>query len=210
LSKNVIAGLLLLFGLCWSSAHAAGDDLNYELTPFGAYRIGGEFDVTNTDATLKLDDSASYGLIFNIRHQANTQWEILYSQQQTDARTLGLTPAESSIDLEIHTLQGGGTYQGDGDVTRPYLAATIGGTHIKSNDSNSSDTFLSFSMGLGLQIRPNSRLGLRLEGRGYATLTSSNSDLFCSTGPNQNICAIRIDGTVMWQFEALAGIVFRF
>lgn len=210
MSRSIIAALFLLTALCWSSAHAASDDLNYELTPFGAYRIGGEFDVTGTDATLKLDDSASYGLLFNIRHQANTQWEILYSQQQTDARTLGLTPSESTIDLDIHTLQGGGTYQGDGDVARPYLAVTIGGTHIKNYASNSSDTFLSFSMGLGLQIRPTSRLGLRLEGRGYATLTSSNSDLFCYTGPDQNTCAIRINGTVMWQFEALAGIVFRF
>lgn len=208
--KKSLAGLFLLASLCWSPAQAADDNLNYELTPFGAYRIGGEFDIANSDATLKLDDSASYGLLFNIRHQANTQWEILYSQQRTDAKTLGLTPTEATTELDIHTLQGGGTYQGDGDVARPYLAVTIGGTRIKSTASNSSDTFVSFSMGLGLQIRPNDRIGLRLEGRGYATLTSSNSDLFCYSGPDQNVCAIRIDGTVMWQFEALAGIVFRF
>jgi opacity protein-like surface antigen len=203
--------IALLACLPWSLAQAAGDNLNFELTPFAAYRFGGQFYVTDSDASLKLDDSPSYGLLLNIRHQANTQWEVLYSRQRTEARAPGVSPGIGALDVDIQTLQGGGTYQGDGDTVRPYLAATIGGTHIKTVGSGSgSDTFVSFSMGLGLQIRPSSRLGLRLEARGYGTLTSSNTDLFCQTGPDQNICAIRVDGNVMWQLEALAGIVFRF
>jgi hypothetical protein len=38
----------------------------------------------------------------------------------------------------------------------------------------------------------------------------SDTDLFCQTGSNQNVCAVRLDGTVMSQIETIAGIVFRF
>jgi opacity protein-like surface antigen len=213
LSKIIGLTIAILACLPWSLAQAAGDNLKFELTPFGAYRFGGQFDVTGSDATLQLDDSPSYGLLFNIREQANTQWEVLYSRQQTEAHAtgVGVSPTMTAIDLDIQTLQGGGTYQGDGDVARPFLAATLGGTHIRSVGTGSgSDTFFSFSIGGGLQIQPNSRLGLRLEARAYATLTSSDTDLFCQTGPDQNICAIRVQGKVMWQLETLAGIVFRF
>ena len=108
----------------------------------------------------------------------------------------------------MQILQIGGTYQGSGEKLRPYLAATIGGTHI-SSDSNS-DTFFSGSIGVGLQIMPESRVGIRVEARAYGTLTSSDTDLFCQTGPDQNICAVRVDGKVLGQFETFAGVVFRF
>lgn len=204
-----IAGLslVLLAVPSLSAAQANAAPLNFELTPFGAYRFGGQFQVAESDAVLKLHDSSSYGLLLDIRQHANTQWEILYSRQQTDANPIG----NAAVGLDIQTLQGGGTYQGDGDALRPYLAATLGGTHIKAGSGTSqSDTFLSFSIGLGLQLRPSERLGLRLEARAYGTLTSSNTDLFCQTGPDQNICAIRIDGTMLWQLETFAGLVFRF
>jgi len=195
----------------WPGTRAAADTHKFELTPFGAYRFGGEFNVTDSDGSLRLDDSPSYGLLLNFRHQANTQWEVLYSRQQTDARAVGGPANGNVLGLDLQVLQGGGTYQGDGDTARPYLAVTMGGTHIKATSGGSgSDTFFSFSLGVGLQIRPNDRLGLRLEARGYGTLTDSNTNLFCQTGPDQNVCAIRVDGSVLWQLETLVGIVFRF
>jgi opacity protein-like surface antigen len=203
--------LFLLAFPSLSAAQTSAEPLNFELTPFAGYRFGGEFDVADSDTTLNLNDSPSFGLLFNIRQHANTQWEILYSQQKTDTTATGSAANGAAVDVDIHILQGGGTYQGDGDTFMPYLAATIGGTHIKVHSGSSqSDTFWSGSIGLGLQIRPTERIGLRLEARGYGTLTSSSTDLFCQTGPEQNVCAIRIDGTVLWQLETFAGIVVRF
>lgn len=206
---RIAAALCCAFALAWPAAQAADNPGKFELTPFGAYRFGGEFKVTGSDVKLRLDDAPSYGLLMNFRHQGNTQWEILYSRQQTDARNGAADGAALGLDLQV--LQGGGTYQGDGDTVRPYLAATLGGTHIKATSGGSgSDTFFSFSLGVGMQIRPNDRLGLRLEARGYGTLTDSSTNLFCQTGPDQNVCAIRVDGTVLWQLETFAGIVLRF
>lgn len=181
----------------------------FELTPFAGYRVGGEFEVTDTGETVKLADAPGYGLLFNVRQTYNTQWEILYSLQRTETQPSPLLA--SPLELDLHVLQGGGTYQGDPGPIRPYVAATIGATHMKARNSNGqSDTFLSFSLGGGLQVAPTNRLGLRLEARGYGSLTSSSTDLFCQTGPDQNVCAIRVEGKLMWQLEAFAGIVFRF
>jgi len=208
-----IAAVTACFGfMALTTAEAAEDDLNIELTPFGAYRFGGTFEVIDTDTSYELDDAPSYGLIVNFRHQANTQWEILYSREQTEAAFSDPLSGNSLVDVDIDVLQGGGTYQGDGDTVRPYLALTVGGTHISTSAAggSKSDTFWSGSIGIGLQIRPTERVGIRLEARAYGTLLDSNSDIFCQTGPNQNVCAVRIDGTLLSQFETLAGVVFRF
>lgn len=192
-----------------SSATAVADDnLNLEVTPFGGYRFGGTFEFTDSQDAYRLDDSPSFGLILNLREQANTQWELFYSNQSTDAKLRSSAQLQPSVSVDSHVLQLGGTYQGRYGPLRPYVALTVGGTHVKTNAD--SDTFFSGSIGLGVQVNPDARLGLRLEARAYGTLTSSSTDLFCRTGPDENICAVRVDGDVLSQFETFAGLVFRF
>jgi len=211
MKPKTVMMLALACGMLGTAINAPAEGLNTELTPFGAYRFGGTFDVKGSNASYELDDSSSYGLIVNFRHQANTQWEILYSRQQSEAELIETTGGDPLVDVDMHILQVGGTYQGEGDTVRPYLAVTIGGTRIEIRSSGTeSDTFLSGSIGIGLQVRPNERLGLRLEARAYGTLMNSDTDLFCQTGPDQNVCAIRVDAGALGQIETFAGIVFRF
>jgi hypothetical protein len=73
-----------------------------------------------------------------------------------------------------------------------------------------SETFWSFSIGAGLQIRPSDRLGIRLEARAWGTLIESDTTLFCLSGVQGASCGIRMDGRVLWQLETIAGIVVRF
>jgi opacity protein-like surface antigen len=184
---------------------------DFSLTPYGAYRVGGEFEERGGAASIDLDEGGSYGIIFNARHSPITQWEILYSRQETNAEASGLGLSDPTPELTVEYLHAGGTYLWDGDKVRPFLAATLGGTRVDiSTPGLDDDTFWSFSLGLGLQMSPSNRLGLRLEARGFGTLLDSDSDLFCQISPSNNTCIVRIDGTIMWQVEALAGIVFRF
>lgn len=202
--------LALLLGTLGTTSVVA-DELRTELTPFVGYRFGGTFDIEGSSDSYRLDDSEAFGLVLNLRNDDNTQWEIFYSQQSTTARLEGTTGVSPEVDTDLYTLQLGGTYQGDGDTVRPYVAMTLGGTHIKTlANSSQSDTFFSGSIGLGLNISPSNRVGLRLEARAYGTLTDSSTDLFCRTGPDANVCAIRVDGNLMSQVETFAGIVFRF
>ena len=212
-SQKLFALLLLATSLSIVSPTrtAAADDLNVEITPFAGYRTSGSFDLEGVDGSYRLDDSESFGLLFNLRQSGNTQWEVLYSRQETTARLEGSTGSAPLVDTDIQVLQLGGTYQGEGETARPYVAMTLGGTHIKATTNVSqSDTFFSGSLGVGLNIVPNKRLGIRLEARVYGTIMNSSTDLFCSTGPDANVCAVRIEGSLFSQFEAFAGIVFRF
>ncbi len=204
--KRIIFPLMLLYPALSQAQEAAA-----EITAFGAYRFGGTFEQEQSEAEYELNDSPSFGLIVNIRHQDPTQWEIFYSQQQTEAEFLGVTTNDPEVDIDLHVLQLGGTYQFDGEVARPYLAFPLGGTHIRTSSTESrSDTFFSGSIGVGMKFLPTSRVGIRVEARAYGTLVSSSTDLFCSTGPDTNICAIRIEGKMLSQFETFAGITVRF
>lgn len=186
----------------------ASDDFRLEATALGGYRFGGEFVIEQTQDAYKLDDSPSVGFILNFPHAENTRYEILYSHQATDAKFSGTSATDTDANLDFYLLQMGGLYMGAGKTVRPYLAATLGATHAKSRVD--SDTFLSGSIGTGLLFEPHSRLGIRLEARAYGTLTGSETNLFCQTGPDANFCAIELKGDLLTQLEAFAGIVLRF
>jgi opacity protein-like surface antigen len=206
--KTIFVCVVLLAA---TAVNAQTETSRFELTPFAGITFGGEFEDMTSSASLELDDNASFGLILDIRESANTQWEILYSRQATRADTTDLPTGGASFDVDVHYIHGGGTYLGEGDRARPFLAATIGATHFEPGlDDFGSETFFSFSIGAGFQLRPNDRLGIRLEARAYGTLLESDTELFCQTGPNENICVIVSEGTLLWQFQTLAGFVFRF
>ena len=203
--------LALLLILC-AGPVMAESDFAFEVTPFAGYRMGGQVEAEDENLDIRLEDSASYGLIFTGRYNNETEWEVLYSNQQTTSRISdSLTGEESIFDFESHILQLGGTYLFAGEKVIPYMAFTLGGTHIRTRSlQDESDTFLSGSFGLGLKFLPHSRVGLRLEARAYGTLINSSTEIFCSTGPDANVCAIRLKGDLVGQIETFAGISIRF
>jgi len=203
-----ILPVLLVSLILSSAAQAADDSPVFEITPFGGYRFGGTFDVQDSNDAWEVRDSSSVGLVLNLRERANTQWEFIYSQQGSTAQLISSSQPAARVDLDIQYFQVGGTYQWEGDLLRPYLAATIGGTRVSA--SSESDAFFSGSIGLGFQIMPESRVGIRVEARAWGSLTDSDTRLFCSVGPDQNVCGVRIDGSVLSQVETFAGVVFRF
>ena len=198
---------MLIFVPALTSAQESG----VEITPFAGYRFGGTFETADASVEYEMEDSSSFGLILNFRHKSNTQWEIFYSQQRSEATFSETSAIDQVVDVDIHVLQLGGTYVGDGDKMRPYVAMTLGGTHIRTDSVDSADdTFFSGSIGIGMKFMPSSRIGIRVEARAYGTLLSSDTKLFCQTGPDQNICAVQVDGNLLSQFETFAGITFRF
>jgi hypothetical protein len=197
----------------FSSAGAQQAESWFEITPFGGYRLGGSFEIADSPDSYDIEDSPSFGLIVNFPHRRYTRFEVLYARQSTDAEFSGAANTGPGYDLDVQVLQLGGTYQFDAEspLVVPYLAATLGATYMEASaDTSESDTFWSASLGLGLLVSPNSRVGLRLEGRAYGTFTNSSTDLLCQSGPDGAACAIRLDGDLVTQVEAFAGIVVRF
>ena len=189
----------------------AAQELDKELTILGGYRFGGSIALEEPDTTYKAKDSPSFGMIWNWRHDANAQWEVYFSRQETDVELSDPLLIGPTVDIELYTLQLGGTYLWKQSGVQPYLAMTLGGTHVKTDSGGGeSDTFISGSLGVGFRIQPNSRLGFRIEARAHGVLVRDSTSLFCQTGPNLNVCAVKVEGDIFGQVETFAGITFRF
>lgn len=206
-----VAAVLMLAFVSHAQDLAPNELPAFSLTPIGGYTFGGEFRDGDDAATVEVDDAQHFGLIFNVRESANTQWEIFYARQRSDADTSAIPAADPLVDLDVQYLQIGGTYVADGDRARPFLAATVGGTRFDPDPLTfDSENFFSFGVGAGWQYQPSDRLGLRLEGRLLGTFLRSDTELFCSTGPDENVCAIAADSDMYWQFQTSLGLAFAF
>ena len=183
----------------------------FELTPFVAYRVGGSFSEEDGDGRVDLNESSAEGIMFNIRANPKGQYELLYSRQSTDARTSGFYPGDPTIDIDIEHFHFGGTYLFDGRNTRPFIALTLGASRFDPKHAESTaETFFSASLGAGVQLAATRRVGLRLEARAFTTFIGDSSAIFCSSINGSGSCLIRVEGNLLTQWEARAGLVFRF
>ena len=203
--------LLTVLALNVAPLAAQEKSFTFELTPFAAYRVGGSFDETDGTGRVELNDSNAEGLILNIKANPNGQYELLYSRQRTDASTQAFLVNDPTIDMEIEHLQFGGTYLFDGDSARPFIALTLGLSQIDpALPGTNSENFFSASFGAGIQLNANKRLGVRIEARALTTFVDSDSDIFCSSINGVSNCLIKVDARTLTQWEARAGLVFRF
>ena len=202
------AAILLLTALPATAQDTPG---KFELTPFAAYRGGGTFKQKDGAAEFDLQESNAWGLILNGRVEANTEWEVLYAHQSTSVDTVGTSPGVQEFDLDLDYLHIGGTYLFDGERVRPFLAATIGASRFSPRPSEfSSKTFVSGSIGGGWKISIAKHLALRVEARGYASLVDDNNRLFCESSESGGTCLLILEGSLFTQWEARAGLTFRF
>lgn len=204
----LLAATLVLTSL---PATAQESPAKFEITPYAAYRGGGDFEDEEGLIEFELEESNAWGLILNGTVEANTQWEVLYSSQSTSVDITGAIPDEPDFDLDVEYLHIGGTYLFDGDRVRPFMAATIGASRLKPRPTGfGSETFVSGSIGGGWKISLGNNLALRVEARGYATLVDSDSLLFCESSDAGGSCLLVVEGSFFAQWEASAGLTFRF
>ena len=198
--------------LCLSTPSVAEDKpFKFEITPFAAYRVGGSFDEENGDGRVDLNDSSAQGILFNIKANPNGQYELLYARQSTDANTTGLLVNDSTIDLDVEYFQFGGTYLFDGETTRPFLALTVGMSRFDPGIVGSdSESYFSASLGGGVQLNATGRLGVRFEARVFTTFVDGDSNICCASEAGTGSCLILVDAKILTQWEARAGLVFRF
>jgi opacity protein-like surface antigen len=201
----VLAAMLLASA---SPAHAdTGTRPGMDISGFAGYRWGGNFKDPVSDERLKLDDRGSVGLVLNIDHDANTQWEFLFSHQSTRLKPAPLFTGESRFDVDVYYLSGGGIYVWHNPRVEPFLGAGIGIANFSPQDSRyDSETRALFSLTGGYRFRLTEHIALRLEARGYYTLLNTNAAVFCGNGG----CIARVDSSGLTQVEINAGLSVRF
>ena len=183
----------------------------FEITPFGGHRFGGELEQADGDGELELDESHSQGIVLNIAARIDGHWEILYARQDTTMSTRSLLPGDPRLDVDIEYWHFGGNYAFEDDDSRPFLAFTLGVSRLDPYPPDlRAETYPSASIGGGWQLRSTKKVGVRIEGRVYTTFVDDDSAVFCRSTDGAGVCGFAIDSATLTQWEARAGLVFRF
>lgn len=201
-----LVSFVLALVLCAARAAEAQPTPQAEVTVFGGYRFGGEFYEIATGLPVDADGAVAFGVAVNIFLRNDTWIEAMVTHQQA---RFSVPSASGAGDIRFrvtvdHYHVGGLTELQTGRV-RPFLTGTLGLTRYEV--SGDRELRLSGSAGGGVKLFPQPRVGLRLDGRVFATLVDADADIL-ACGPG--VCIGSIDAWVVWQAEFTAALVVRF
>ena len=182
--------------------------LPYEVTPFAGYRVGGDFERTDTHQTVKVDDHGSLAIAFDVLADNLMQYELFYGRQSTHLN--GAAPSPTGIKVEYLHL--GGTVPLEGTRRlNPYFGGGLGITRLTPDPASGTDsTRFSLSLSLGLRVPVSRHVALRFEGRGFLTPVPTNSEFFCRSDQSGGLCVVQAHGSVFFQADFFAGVAFAF
>jgi opacity protein-like surface antigen len=173
--------LLVLTVLAMTAGGAHAADL--ELTPFIAYRFGGEVPAESNDlfeVDAKIDEDAAFGIAMDIKVAHGLLIGLFASRQETNfVDDSGLfLPEEDLLGVEITYYQIGVGWSRRIADYEPFVLGSLGITNIKPDafGLHDEDEF-SLSFGGGVKIWFNNHVGARFEARGFWTdLGSAESE----------------------------------
>lgn len=177
-----------------------------EVAPFAGYRFGGDFFEVVTEQPVDLDGAPALGVVVDVPLSDGVQVEALFTHQEArvavPARASG---AATTWQITVDHWQGGGLQEFGRGRARPFLTGMLGLTRYAAEG----DSELRFVLGAGggVKLFPWPRLGVRLDGRAFATFVDVDGRFIaCSPGA----CFIALNTNVVWQAEFTAGMVVRF
>jgi hypothetical protein len=194
----------------------------WEISPLIGYTFGGTFQEGDTGTKLDIKESPNVALAIDAEYEPDTQIEFYFSRQATKLKAdldadseddpeadIFLSSGETLFDLDVYYIQIGGTYmwQEKENGFQPYIVGTFGITHFVPRDSDYDPaTRPSLGLGLGARFWLTQHIGLRVEGRGFATLFNSGGTVFS----NSEGLSIHVKSDAIGQIVANAGIFFDF
>ena len=179
---------------------------NAEITPYIGYRFGGSFTNRAQDVSFDVQNSASFGVIFDYKLFDFLMAEFHWSRQGS---TLELSRDDEALDTSItlNNFHGGVLFQGGSRDLQPYFLASLGVTRIGFNEGDSATNF-SLGLGVGMKGLVTDRVGWRVEFRGFTTFTDIEDEYEvcdvwgCATVTNTS--------SILWQSQVLGGVVVAF
>ena len=179
----------------------AGD---IELQPFVGLQFGGSF-ASPAGVPFSFDESADYGATLDVAVAPTWRLELLYSRQKTKLEPPAGGP---TFPQTVERYMVG--IQEEPETDGPFSffgVALLGATRLVPGLTGT-DSELRFAAGLslGTKVPAGSRIGLRLEARGFYTVVDSGGAVYCTNGT----CLFRFNGSGIWQGDITAGVVLRF
>lgn len=157
----------------------------FEITPTVGYRFAGEIEnagdigFPDFDQDVEVDESATFGVIFDIPLNERWQLELLAKRQDTGFSVdEGLfSPAEDLGDVSIDFFQAGFLFQGWQGQVQPFIVGTIGLARVTPDFPElDAENYFSGTLGGGVKVFFSQNVGLRFEGRGYWTNLDTDFD----------------------------------
>src|SRR4029077_2479058 len=183
--------------------------LTFSVSPFVGYRFGGTFTLAGTDTRVDVNSHGAFALALDMSTDAQaSQYELFYSRQSTSLGAQSPVPS----DVVIEYLHIGGTANFlDPSASRlqPYLIGSLGLTRFDPSLGDHKTDF-SASLGVGLRSELTRHLAVRLEARGFATVLSSSTAVFCRSDQTGGLCEIHGRGSTFLQADLLAGVSYSF
>jgi hypothetical protein len=178
-----------------------------EIMPFGGYRFGGDFFEIVTEQPLDLDGAPALGFVVNVPLWTGLQVEAMFTRERAEVTTLsGPLGAATRWDITVDHYQGGALQELDGGRVRPFLTGLMGLTRYAAAGDN--EIRFTLGGGGGIKLFPLPHLGVRLDGKAFATFAYVDAQFTaCSSGAG---CFVAIRTDVVWQAEFSVGLIVRF
>lgn len=155
-------------------AAAMAQTRRFELTPMVGYRFNGEFsadsDIFNRNLDVRIDEGATFGVIFDVPLTENWQLELLANRQNSSFIVdEGLfTPEQDLGDVTVDYFNAGFLYQWGPGQVNAFVSGGIGLARIDPDFPEvEAENRFSGNIGGGVKILFAPNIGIRLEGRGY-------------------------------------------
>jgi hypothetical protein len=201
-----IARAALVAACLVCGAAPAASQQRAEIAPFGGYRFGGDFFEQVTNQPVDVDGAPVVGAVFNVPLHDGLYVEGLFSHQQARFTVPALAGRPSTRwRMTVQHFQAGGLQEFGYGRARPFLTGLLGLTHYAA----AGDHEVRFTVGAGggVKLLPTSPIGVRLDGRLFATFASAEGRaIACSPG----ICLFAFDADILWGAEFTAGLLIRF
>jgi opacity protein-like surface antigen len=140
----------------------------FELTILAGYRMEGSIRSETGDATLDLENHATFGIAFDLRVDRAGDLEIQYSYTDSPGlRTTSSPPTSQSLDVVVHDVIFGilVNLAPPERRVRPYVGLGLGFSVVDPSGNAPSLTRFAFSLSGGIKAYPSEHYGLRLEVR---------------------------------------------
>lgn len=157
----------------------------FEITPFVGYRFAGEIEnagdigFPDFDQDVEVDESAVFGILFDIPLTPNWRLELLANRQDTSFSVdEGLfSPAQDLGDVSIDFFQAGFLYQWGLGQVNPFIVGTLGLARVSPDFPElDAENYFAGTIGGGVKVFFSENVGLRFEGRGYWTNLDTDFD----------------------------------
>ena len=195
---------------------AFGQSQGVEISPYGAYRYGGEVEADDNalfEDDVDVDESVAFGLRVDVPLTRNLQLEFLAARQNSEFIEEGeLFGGDTRlVDVAVDYYHLGILWQWGNGQMHPYLVTSlgIGRLDIDLPEVSPEEKF-SWSFGGGVKIMTSDHVGIRVENRWFWTNTDpgNNDDDCWDDGEWEDDCWDYTDDLV--QGEISVGVVLSF